>query len=159
MSVTGFFLKTRALRLKEGDIKPLYIPGQQGDNECCSVPSPLKRRWVGPLTLPLRRLLRDIRRLKIMILFCGLTAGWGSDGFPWELVSRVRGVLHSSKNPRAHARGYPMVQRDANEVLLGSFFVEEALGRAAYAAASPTALRYSSVEDYAPVLRAHCRLG
>ena len=77
MSVTGYFLKTSALRLKEGDIKPLYIPGQQGNNE----------------------------------------------------------------------------------VLLGTLSVEEALGRAAYDAASRSAPRYSTVEDYYPVLRAHCRLG
>ena len=76
MDVTGFFLKTTALRLKEGDIKPFYIPGQQ----------------------------------------------------------------------------------DANEVLSGNLSVEEALGRAGMVNASPTAPRYSSVEDYDPVLRAHCRI-
>ena len=77
MSVMGFFLKSTSLRLKEGDIKPLYVPGQQ----------------------------------------------------------------------------------DANEVLQGSLSVEEALGRSGMAASSPTAQRYSSVEDYDPVLRAHCRIG
>lgn len=76
MSITGFFLKTTALRLKEGDIKPLYVPGKQ----------------------------------------------------------------------------------DASEVLLGNLSVEEALGRAGMAGVSPTAPRYSSVEDYDPVLRAHCRI-
>jgi hypothetical protein len=33
MSVTGYFLKTTSLRLKEGDIKPFYVPGQQDANE------------------------------------------------------------------------------------------------------------------------------
>ena len=73
-----------------------------------------------------------------MILLYGIpTAGRGSDGF-------LVGTGHDyeafcTRRTRAHARGYPMVQQDANEVLLpGSFFVEEALGRAAYAVASPT---------------------
>jgi hypothetical protein len=33
MSVTGFFWKTTALRLKEGDIKPFFVPRQQDANE------------------------------------------------------------------------------------------------------------------------------
>lgn len=76
MSVTGFFLKSTSLRLKEGDIKPFYVLGQQ----------------------------------------------------------------------------------NANEVLSGSLSVEEALGRDGWDAASPVARHYSSVEDYDPVLRAHCRI-
>ena len=77
MSVTGFFLKSTSLRLKEGDIRPSNVLGQQ----------------------------------------------------------------------------------DANEVLLGTLSVEEALSRSGWAATSPTARHYSSVEDYDPVLRAHCRIG
>jgi hypothetical protein len=76
VSVTGFFLKTASLRLKEGDIKPFYVSGQQ----------------------------------------------------------------------------------NANEVLQGTLSVEEALGRTGMVNASRSAPRYSSVEDYDPVLRAHCRI-
>jgi hypothetical protein len=76
MSVTGYFSKSTSLRLKDGDLRPFYIPGQRG----------------------------------------------------------------------------------FNEVLSGSLSVEEALGQDSMANASRTAPRYSSVEDYDPVLRAHCRI-
>ena len=68
MSFTGFFLKSTSLRLKEGNVKPFYVPGQQDANEVLlgnlSVEEALSRSGMAAL----RRLLDTIRRWKIMIL-------------------------------------------------------------------------------------------
>jgi hypothetical protein len=66
MSVTGFFLKSTSLRLKEGAIKTLYVPGQQDTNEVLSGNLSIEEA-LGRAGMVNARLLRGIRRWRITI--------------------------------------------------------------------------------------------